>query len=158
MPNRLPLLASLAILALASCSHSGALARGPRFQFNKADQIARDRTVPGKGTPEECMSYAQALHQKFKARGIPSKVLVYDYEWAHPSQAPLSLTSYWKSPLQTQTHGRHAVVLYESAGRLYVTDNQRWRPKWVAGGSPETIAQDFSGPYYAVGNTEVVAQ
>lgn len=114
-----------------------------RIGDTPARRIAKDRTIPGKGVPGECLTYAKALHAKFQAAGVPSKVVTFGY-------ATTGLT-------RTDAKGAraHAVVVYDDNGRTYVADNQTWLPTWVANGPALEVAQRFAGLDAYVTNARV---
>jgi hypothetical protein len=134
-------LLKLAVLASACLLPEFAMAGGGKIRIGDtpARRIAKDRSLPGKGVEGQCLPFAVALHQKFKAAGIPSKVITYGYQ---------SL----KTPISSRqpTNGAHAVVAYNDEGRTYVMDNQSWAPTWVHDGSAVAMTQQFSGMDYHV--------
>jgi len=105
---------------------------------SRAAQIAKDARIPGKGVPGKCLTYANVLHERLQAAGIPSQVIVFGYMTAG-LDAGTSIGS-WSGG-----RGAHAVVSYKDAGRTYVMDNQSWKPRSVEEGAPVQMAQRFSG-------------
>ena len=112
-----------------------------RIGDTRAAKIAKDAHLPGKGVEGQCLPFASALHEKFEAAGIPSKVIVYGYE---ASAAP-GLTADSGSSSQAGTRSAHAVVAYNDGGRTYIMDNQSWAPQWIHNAAPMQMAQQFSG-------------
>ncbi len=108
-----------------------------------ARKIAKDMSIPGKGTDGQCLPFALALHHKFQSAGIPSKVVVYDYE-------SLKAPNTFAGTNHATPNGAHAVVVYNDDGRTYVMDNQSWLPTWVPGGSIVATAQQFSGMNFGI--------
>lgn len=109
-----------------------------RIGDTPARRIAKDLSVPGKGVNGQCLPYARALHQRFQAAGIPSRVITYNYESLVTPRKLEGLT------------GAHAVVAYEDDGRTYMIDNQSWLPVWVRDASPDALARQFSGQDFNV--------
>jgi hypothetical protein len=92
------------------------------------------------------MPFAIALHKKFEAAGIPSRVVVYGYE-SGGVPIPNAGGEISAQPVLGEGAGRgsHAVVIYDDSGRTYVMDNQSWTPQWVRNATPMQMAQQFSG-------------
>ena len=134
------LLATAAAFALGTAS---AEAGGLRIGSTPARKIAKDLSIPGKGVDGQCLPYALALHKRFRAAGIESKVIVYRYEALNTAAGAFSgSASFGGSRSQT---GAHAAVAYNDGGRIYLIDNQSWMPKWVGNDSNKGWAQQFSG-------------
>lgn len=102
-----------------------------RIGNTPARKIAKDMSIPGKGVDGQCLPYAIALHRKFQAAGIRSKVLVFSYE---------SLAADPRNK-----GGAHAIVSYDDDGRTYLMDNQSWLPTWVHNDNALGLAQQFAG-------------
>lgn len=128
----LRVLIAAAGLALAACSSTQTA--GIRVGDTPARRIAKDTSLPGKGVQGQCLPFAEALHRKFQAAGIPSKVITYRYD-------SLNAPAHARQPMS----GTHAVVAYNDQGRTYIMDNQSWMPKWVGNASAVGMAQQFSG-------------
>ena len=69
---------TLVITMLAFCPSLHALEI--RIGDTAAARIAKNSHIPGKDVPGQCLPFANALHAKFEAAGIPSEVLVYGYQ------------------------------------------------------------------------------
>lgn len=136
------LLLATALLALVGFS-STSQAAGIRIGNTPASRIAKAADVPGKGVYGKCLPFALALHQKFQAAGIPSRVIAYRYEKAASASA-------------NSVESGHAIVAYEDGGRTYVIDNQSWAPQWVYNGSPAELARQFSGIGFEITQAKVV--
>lgn len=117
-----------------------------RIGDTPAARIAKDTHIPGKGKAGQCLPFAQALHHKLEAAGIPSRVVVYGYE-SGGVPVPGAGGEIAVSPILGDGAGRgsHAVVIYDDGGRTYVMDNQSWTPQWVRDATPIHMAQQFSG-------------
>ena len=112
-----------------------------RIGDTRAERIAKDTSIPGKGKGGQCLPFAMALQKKFAVAGIHSHIVIYGYEaGAVPTEdAPLPVLG------TAGTRGAHAVVVYDDGGRTYVMDNQSWVPQWVRTAAPIQMAQQFSG-------------
>ena len=113
-----------------------------------AARIVKDDRIPGKGVPGQCLTYANVLHERLQAAGVPSQVIVFGY--LTRAAAGVTIGS-WSSG-----RGAHAVVSYKDAGRTYVMDNQSWKPQSVPEGPPVEVAQRFSGPEFHVKTAHVL--
>jgi len=138
---------SLLLLALAPLR-----AGGIRIGDTPARRIAKDAKIAGKFVEGQCLPFANALHAKFQAAGIPSKVLTFQYETL---SAPRDIIGEQRAfaPINERggLTGAHAVVVYEDEGRTYVMDNQSWQPKWIHDAAPIEVAQQFAGMNTAIG-------
>jgi hypothetical protein len=128
----------MAVLLLATACSSTSTGR-IRIGETAASKIAKDTQIPGKGVSGQCLPFAQALHQKFEAAGIPSRVIVYGYDVSPVPQKELPELG------RSGDRQAHAVVTYDDGGRTYVMDNQSWSPQWVHDAAPIQMAQQFSG-------------
>ena len=107
-------------------------------------RIAKEMSIRGKGIEGQCLPFAVSLHRRFKAAGIPSKVIGYGWK---ALAGPLG---------DRKPHtGSHAVVAYQDDGRTYVMDNQSWQPMWVHGGASHAVTQKFSGMDFKVEDARV---
>ncbi len=117
-----------------------------RIGYSKAGRIAKDMSLPGKGVEGQCLPFANALHQKFAAAGIPSKIIVYHYT---PLSSPVAYDDFNRALCSDARNlnapRTHAVVAYNDDGRTYIMDNQSWYPTWIHDASPTEMAQQFSG-------------
>jgi hypothetical protein len=148
LKNRsLVIASSLLLLALAPLQ-----AGGIRIGDTPARRIAKDAKIAGKFVDGQCLPFANALHAKFQAAGIPSKILTFQYETL---SAPRDLFGEQRAvaPINERggLTGAHAVVVYEDEGRTYVMDNQSWQPKWIHDAPPIEVAQQFAGMNTAIG-------
>lgn len=134
--------AAAVLLLTGMACHAGSI----RIGDTPAARIAKDTHIPGKGKAGQCLPFAQALHQKLEAAGIPSRVVVYGYE-SGGVPVPGAGGEIAVSPILGDGAGRgaHAVVIYDDGGRTYVMDNQSWTPQWVRNATPMQMAQQFSG-------------
>ena len=98
-------------ILLAACSPLMAL--DIRIGDTPARRIAKDRTLPGKGVIGECLTFAKALHKKFQAAGIPSKIVTFSYDTINFRRDAAKGTP------------AHAVVVYDDGGRTYSSQLQR---------------------------------
>lgn len=136
----LSLLLAAAALTLGS---TNAQAGGLRIGNTPARKIAKDTSIPGKGVDGQCLPYALALHKRFQAAGIESKVIVYRYEALNTASGAFNGSAAYSN--SRSQGGAHAAVAYNDDGRIYLIDNQSWMPKWVANDSNKGWAQQFSG-------------
>ena len=121
-----------AFLALSPTAHAEI-----RIGSTPARKIAKDMNIPGKGVDGQCLLFAQALHKKFRAAGIASKIVTFSYE---------SLGTIGGAFTNTRNQGgAHAVVAYNDGGRIYLMDNQSWMPTWVKDTDATGLAQQFAG-------------
>jgi hypothetical protein len=120
-----------------------------RIGYGRAAQLARASDIPGKNVPGQCFQFAQALHARFRAAGIRSKIITYGYE---PDVMPFAGVC----PSSPATPRCHAVVAYDDEGRTYIMDNQCWAPVWVRDASAIEMMQRFSGLDVAVRSARVV--
>jgi hypothetical protein len=134
------LIATAAALTIGSTT---AEAGGLRIGSTPARKIAKDLSIPGKGVDGQCLPYALALHKRFQAAGIASKVIVYRYEAYNTAPGTFSGSAAYGS--SATKGGAHAAVAYNDGGRIYLIDNQSWMPKWVSNDSTKGWAQQFSG-------------
>jgi len=150
----LPLIAASMMLFSASAP---IYAGGIRIGDTPARRIAKDSTVPGKNVEGQCLPFANALHAKFQAAGIPSQVVSFQYETL---AAPREILGEQRAvaPINERggLTGAHAVVIYEDDGRIYVMDNQSWQPKWIHEASTIDMARQFAGMDIAVGEARVL--
>src|ERR1700679_2423132 len=127
--NILPFIAASIMLLSAS---TPIYACGIRIGDSAARRIAKDAAVPGKNVEGQCLPFANALHAKFQAAGIPSQVVSFQYETL---AAPREIIGEQRAAAPINERGgltgAHAVVIYEDEGRTYVMDNQSWQPKWI---------------------------
>jgi hypothetical protein len=143
---------SILLSALAPL-HAG----GIRIGDTRARQIAKDALLAGKFTDGQCLPFAKALHAKFQAAGIPSKVISFGYETLSTPQAIFGEQRAVPSINDRGgLTGAHAVVAYEDEGRTYVMDNQSWQPTWIHAASPIDMARQFAGMNVAVGAARVM--
>lgn len=108
-----------------------------------ARKIAKDMSIPGKGVDGQCLPFAVALHHRFQAAGIPSKVIVFNYDSL--GTTPGAFSGAGNFGVSKPVGGAHAMVAYNDEGRTYLMDNQSWMPTWVHGDSVAGFAQQFSG-------------
>lgn len=121
-----------AFLALTPAAHADI-----RIGNTPARKIAKDMSIPGKGVDGQCLVFAQALHRKFQAAGIQSRIVTFGYE---------SLGTIGGAFTNTRNQGgAHAVVAYNDGGRIYLMDNQSWMPTWVKAADAAGLAQQFAG-------------
>src|SRR5262245_9301230 len=79
-----------------------------RIGNTPARRIAKDTSLPGKGRQDQCLVFARALHQRFQAAGIPSRVIAFRYESLGRTPPVFSQVSYFG--LSRPQHGAHAIV------------------------------------------------
>lgn len=128
-----------------------------RVGDTRARQIAKDLSITGKGVEGLCLPFARALHAKFQAAGIPSKIVCFRYTTlAVPIPLVENPSVFPSVAEQGGTAGEHAVVVYEDEGRTYVMDNQSWQPTWVHDSSPTSVSQQFSGMNVAIAGVRVL--
>jgi hypothetical protein len=122
-----------------------------------ARAIAKETTLRGKYMDGQCLPFALALHARFRAAGIPSKVITFRYQTLPVPRAIFGEHRAF-APINERggITGAHAVVAYEDQGRMYVMDNQSWQPKWVHNDSPQGMARQFSGMDTLVARARVV--
>jgi hypothetical protein len=122
-----------------------------------ARRIAKETSLPGKNVDGQCLPFAVALHARFQAAGIPSKVISFNYETL-PAAREIFGELRAIAPVNERggITGVHAVVAYEDQGRTYVMDNQSWQPKWIHDASAIGIAQQFGGMDTLVAKARVV--
>jgi len=96
-----------------------------RVGYGEAGLIAKSNDMAGKFKHNQCLPFAIDLHSRFKAAGIPSKVIAYS----------------WASGFNS---GSHAVVFYEDDGRVYAMDNLSWVPKWIGEKDIFKAAEQFN--------------
>lgn len=137
-PRHLILLTALLLPACAPCK-VGSI----RIGNTPARAIAKDTSIPGKGVDGQCLPYARALHRKFQAAGIPSRILVFNYDSLGGAGSPFSTSGAFG--IRRGQSGAHAVVAYNDAGRTYLMDNQSWMPTWVHDDGIAGMAQQFAG-------------
>jgi hypothetical protein len=117
-----------------------------RVGYSAAGHIAMDCSLPGKCERGQCLTFALALHEKFAAAGIPSKVIAYGYEALSAPTAGVEVSQPARVNADgSNLTGAHAVVAYNDDGRIYMMDNQSWRPTWVHDAGAMAMAQQFSG-------------
>jgi hypothetical protein len=146
------LIVSAALLSACASSPTG----GVRIGDTPARRIAKDSAIPGKYVENQCLPFANALHAKFQAAGIPSKVISFSYETLPtPREIIFEPRPFPSVNDRGGLAGAHAVVVYEDLGRTYVMDNQSWQPKWIHDGSPTEMAQQFGGMDMKVGDARV---
>jgi len=122
-----------------------------------ARRIAKDSSITGKGVDGLCLPFARALHAKFQAAGIPSRIVCFRYETLPiPAELVFNPSVCPTIPERGGVTGEHAVVVYEDEGRTYVMDNQSWQPKWIHDSSPESMSQQFLGMDVAISGARVV--
>jgi hypothetical protein len=142
---------SMLLLALAPLR-----AGGIRIGDTPARRIAKDAKIAGKFVEGQCLPFANALHAKFQAAGIPSKVLTFQYETLSTPRDLFGEQGAFASKSERGgVTGAHAVVVYEDEGRTYVMDNQSWQPKWIHDATPVEVAQQFAGMNTAIGAARV---
>lgn len=139
-------LLALAVTAMGICTTARAL--DIRIGNTPARAIAKDMSIPGKGVDGQCLPFALALHERFQAAGIASKVIVYRYN---------ALSTFASEGIHKTEAGAHAVVAYDDRGRVYVMDNQSWLPTWVKAGTIKELAEQFSGMNVQVGEARLYA-
>lgn len=147
----------MAGLCLSACApfHTG----GIRIGDTRARRIAKDATIPGKYRDGDCLQYARALHARFRAAGIRSKVVSFNYETL-PVPQPLfgDVPAVPARDERGGFSGAHAVVVYEDMGRTYVMDNESWQPKWIHDSSPAAAAERFSGMHTLVADAQIISE
>lgn len=142
MKNIIPMTAILLTsLALTACAPFRV--GNVRIGNTPARKIAKSTDIPGKGVDGQCLPFANALHARFKAAGIPSKVLAFRYEAL--LSTPMGVNSEPDYRVPKPFGGAHAAVAYNDDGRTYLMDNLSWNPKWVSGDSDKGLAQQFAG-------------
>jgi hypothetical protein len=149
--------AIIAVLAASFCASAPSGMAEIRIGDTIARQIAKETTLRGKNVDGQCLPFAVALHARFKAAGIPSKIITFNYETLstphdifgeHRAIVPISERG--------GITGAHAVVAYEDMGRTYIMDNECWQPKWIHNDSPLGMARQFGGMNILVAKARVV--
>jgi len=113
--------------------------------------------LQGKYAEGQCLPFALALHARFRAAGIPSKVITFRYETlSRPREIFGAFRAFAPINERGGITGSHAVVAYEDEGRTYIMDNQSWQPKWIHSDSPYGMARQFSGMNALVAKARVV--
>jgi hypothetical protein len=155
--NKMKHKAIVAILAAAFSAGAPFCAGAIRIGDTPARRIAKETTLQGKFVEGQCLPFALALHARFLAAGIPSKVISYNY-LTLPAPREIFGEHRAIAPINERggITGAHAVVAYEDEGRTYVMDNQSWQPKWIHDDSPDGMAQQFSGMDAIVAKAQVV--
>ena len=137
---------------------SGPLSMGEiRLGDTPARRIARESTLRGKYVEGQCLPFALALHARFQAAGIPSKVIAFSYETLPaPHQIFNERRAFPGAGEGGGATGSHAMVAYEDQGRTYLMDNQSWQPRWIHEDSPFGMARQAGGMNSLVANARVV--
>jgi len=133
------------VAALVAFTGATGMAGSIRIGDTPAARIAKDASLPGKGKLGECLPFARALQKKFEAAGIPSRIVVYNYEQGGVPAITTGGDMVAQPTGLGAFHGSHVVVLYDDGGRVYAMDNQSWTPRWVHEATPTQMAQQFSG-------------
>jgi hypothetical protein len=156
--NKISTKAVMAILAPLFFASSPFSMGEIRIGDTPARRIAKETTLRGKYVDGQCLPFALALHARFRAAGIPSKVITFRYETLPRPRAIFGEQQAW-APINERggIAGAHAVVAYEDQGRTYLMDNQCWQPKWIHSDSPYGMARQFSGMDTLVAKARVVA-
>jgi hypothetical protein len=155
--NKMSTKAITAVLA-ASLMASAPLSMGEiRIGDTPARRIAKETTLRGKYVEGQCLPFALALHARFRAAGIPSKVICFNYETlSRPCEIFGEHRAFPSIYDRGGLTGVHAVVAYEDKGRTYLMDNQSWQPKWIHDDSPLGMARQFGGMDTLVAKARVV--
>ena len=80
------------------------------------EQIAVDRSIPGKLEYGECMPYALTLSKRLSGAGMHGRLIF--YKWSLLSDNPES----------GETSGEHVFVEYQAAGAQWIVDNEHSDP------------------------------
>jgi hypothetical protein len=154
--NKMSAKVMMAVLAVSFSAGAPICVGSIRVGDTPALRIAKEAAVRGKFVEGQCLPFARELHARFRAAGIPSKVITFNYETLcrpraifgeHRAVAPINERG--------GITGAHAVVAYEDQGRTYIMDNQSWQPKWVHNDSPTGMARQFCGMDAMVGKVRV---
>ena len=147
----------MAVLAVSISAGAPICDGNIRIGDTPAGRIAKETTVRGKYVDGQCLPFAKELHARFRAAGIPSKVITFNYETLSRSRAIFG-EHRAVAPINERggITGAHAVVAYEDQGRTYIMDNQSWQPKWIHSDSPSGMARQFCGMDVLVAKARVV--